>query len=234
MFSGLYQYDAKNALAPDLAEALPQMPDPQTYVIKLRANARFHSGKQLTADDVKFTYETLLTPEYGAIWRSAVATVLDSVTAQDASTVVFKLKRPFGPFLAKLALIPIVNSAQSKDDLALKPDGTGPFKFVAYQKGSLLELARHDAYHLSELKPKIGALTINVIPENSTRYANLANGVTHLAPEPGFQRSRSVEGARRDDQLGPRARQHLRLHQPQTRRWADDRQEPAPSAGICD
>src|SRR6185503_15734671 len=48
MFSGLYQYDAKNVLAPDLAEALPQMPDPQTYVIKLRANARFHSGKQLT------------------------------------------------------------------------------------------------------------------------------------------------------------------------------------------
>jgi peptide/nickel transport system substrate-binding protein len=186
MFSGLYQYDPKNALVPDLAESMPQMPDPQTYIIKLRPNARFHSGKALGAEDVKFTYDTLLTPEYGAIWRSAVSTVLDSVTVQDASTVVFKLKRPFGPFLAKLALIPIVNAQQSKDDLALKPDGSGPFKFVAYQKGSLLELARHDAYHLSELKPKIGSLTINVIPENSTRYANLANGVTHLAPEPGF------------------------------------------------
>jgi peptide/nickel transport system substrate-binding protein len=186
MFSGLYQYDAKNALVPDLAESVPQMPDPQTYVIKVRPNARFHSGKTVGAEDVKFTYDTLLTPEYGAIWRSAVSTVLDSVTARDANTVVFKLKRPFGPFLAKLALIPIVNAQQSKDDLALKPDGSGPFKFVSYQKGSLLELARHDAYHLSELKPKIGSLTINVIPENSTRYANLANGVTHLAPEPGF------------------------------------------------
>jgi peptide/nickel transport system substrate-binding protein len=186
MFSGLYQYDAKNNLVPDLADAMPQMPDPQTYILKLRSNARFHSGKQVGADDVKFTYETVLTPDYGAIWRSAVSTVLDSVTAQDSSTVVFKLKRPFGPFLAKLALIPIVNSQQSKDDLAVKPDGTGPFKFVTYEKGSLLELARHDAYHLSELKPKIGSMTINVIPENPTRYANLANGITHLAPEPSF------------------------------------------------
>jgi peptide/nickel transport system substrate-binding protein len=186
MFSGLYQYDAKRNLVPDLAESLPQMPDPQTYSIKLRPDLRFHSGKQVTSDDVRFTYETLLKPEYAAIWRTAVASVLDSVTAPDSTTVVFRLKRPFGPFLAKLALIPIVNSDQSKDELALKPDGTGPFKFVAYQKGSSLELARHDAYHLSELKPKLGSLTINVVPENATRYANLANGITHLAPEPGF------------------------------------------------
>jgi peptide/nickel transport system substrate-binding protein len=186
MFSGLYQYDARNALAPDLAESVPQMPDPQSYIVKLRSNATFHSGKKLTAEDVKFTYDTLLMPEYGAIWRSAVASVLESVTAQDASTVIFKLRRPFGPFLAKLALIPIVNAEQSKDDLALKPDGTGPFKFVSYQKGALLELARHDAYHVAELKPRLGSLTINVVPENSTRYANLANGVSHLAPEPAF------------------------------------------------
>jgi peptide/nickel transport system substrate-binding protein len=186
MFSGLYQYDAQRVLVPDLAESMPQMPDPQTYIIKLRSNARFHSGKQLTAEDVKFTYETIFKPEYGAIWRSAVATQLDTVTVDDASTVVFKLKRPFSPFLAKLSLIPIVNAEQSKDDLALKPDGTGPFKMVSYQKGSLLELASHDAYHLPDLKPRIASLTVNVVPENSTRYANLANGVTHLAPEPAF------------------------------------------------
>jgi peptide/nickel transport system substrate-binding protein len=186
MFSGLYQYDTRNTLVPDIADSMPQMPDPQTYIIKLRSNVRFHSGKAMTSADVKFTYDTLLNADYGAIWRSAVSSVLDSVTAPDASTIVFKLNKPFGPFLTKLSLIPIVNADQSKDDLALKPDGTGPFKFVAYDKGSLIQMARHDAYHLSELKPKIGALSIYVIPENSTRYANLANGITHLAPEPAL------------------------------------------------
>jgi len=186
IFSSLYQYDAKNNLVPDVAASMPQMPDPQTYIIKLRSNVRFHSGKQMTADDVKFTYDTLLKPDYGAIWRSAVSSVLDSITVQDANTVAFKLNKPFGPFLAKLALIPIVNSEQSKDDLAQKPDGTGPFKFVSYEKGSLIEMARNDGYYSSELKPKIGALSIYVIPENSTRYANLANGITHLAPEPAL------------------------------------------------
>jgi peptide/nickel transport system substrate-binding protein len=186
MFSSLYQYDARKNLVPDVASAMPQMPDPQTYIIPIRNNVRFHSGNQATAADVKFTYDTLLTPAYAAIWRSAVSSVLESVTAQDANTVVFRLNKPYGAFLTKLALIPIVNSEQSKDDLTKKPDGTGPFKFVSYQPGSVIELARHDAYHLTELKPKIGALTINVIPENSTRYANLANGVTHLAPEPAL------------------------------------------------
>ena len=185
MFSSLYQYDSTNALVPDLADAMPETPDPQTYRVKLKANARFHSGKALTSEDVKATYDTLLKPDYGAIWRSGLAPALDAVEAPDASTVVFKLKRPFGPMLTKLALVPIVNAQQSKDDLAQKPDGSGPFKFVSYQKGSLLELARHDGYHFPG-QPKIASLTVNVVPENSTRYANLANGITHLAPEPAF------------------------------------------------
>ncbi|MBV9323456.1 MAG: ABC transporter substrate-binding protein [Chloroflexi bacterium] len=186
VFSSLYQYDASNNLVPDLASSMPQMPDPQTYIVPLRSNVRFHSGKQMTADDVKFTYDTLLMPDYGAIWRSAVSAVLDSITVQDANTVVFKLNKPFGPFLTKLALIPIVNSEQSKDQLNQQPDGTGPFKFVAYQQGSVMQMARNDAYYFSELKPVIGELSIYVVPENATRYANLANGITQLAPEPAF------------------------------------------------
>lgn len=185
LFSGLYQYDAQNKIVSDLADALPQMPDPLTYVVKLKPNARFHSGKALTADDVKFTYEQVLNPQYGSIWRSHVEPAIESITARDAQTVEIKLKRPYGPMQAKLALIPIVNSQQSKDDLAIKPDGTGPFKFVAYQKGAVLELARNESYHFPGM-PKIAQLSVNVVPENPTRYANLANGVTQLAPEPSF------------------------------------------------
>jgi len=120
----------------------------------------------------------------GAIWRSAVSSVLDSVTVQDANTVVFKLNKPFSPFLTKLALIPIVNSEQSKDQLSQQPDGTGPFKFVAYQQGSVMEMARNDNYYLPDLKPPIGHLSIYVVPDNATRYANLANGITLPAPQP--------------------------------------------------
>src|SRR6266536_3884403 len=87
--------------------------------------------------------------------------------------------------LAKLAMIPIVSAQQSKDDLALKPDGAGPFKLVNYQKGNLLELARHEAYHFPG-QPKIAGVSIYVVPENATRIANLANGTTQLAPEPSF------------------------------------------------
>jgi peptide/nickel transport system substrate-binding protein len=185
IFAALYAYDAQNTLVPDLADGMPQTPDPRTYVVKLKPNARFHSGRPVTAEDVKFTYDNVVVPDYGSIWRSHVAPALESVTARDATTVEFKLKRPYIPMLAKLAMIPIVSAQQSKDDLAQKPDGAGPFKLVSYQKGNLLELARHEAYHVPG-QPNIAAVTVYVVPENATRIANLANGTTQLAPEPSF------------------------------------------------
>jgi peptide/nickel transport system substrate-binding protein len=87
--------------------------------------------------------------------------------------------------LGKMAMIPIVNAQQSKDDLANKPDGNGPFKLVNYQKGALIELARHEGYHFSG-QPKLTSVSIVVVPENATRIANVANGTTHLAPEPSY------------------------------------------------
>ncbi len=59
MFSALYGYDVQNKLVPDLADGMPQTPDPRTYVVKLKPNARFHSGRPVTAEDVKFTYDNV-------------------------------------------------------------------------------------------------------------------------------------------------------------------------------
>jgi peptide/nickel transport system substrate-binding protein len=87
--------------------------------------------------------------------------------------------------LTKMAMIPIVNAQQSKDDLAQKPDGAGPFKMVSYQKGSVLELARHDGYHFPG-QPRIGTTSIYVVPEEASRVTNLANGTSHLVPEPAI------------------------------------------------
>jgi peptide/nickel transport system substrate-binding protein len=185
IFAALYQYDDKNNLVADLADGMPQMPDPQTYLVKLKSNAKFHSGRALTAEDVKFTYDQVLDTQYGSIWRSHIEPAVDTVTARDATTIEVKLKRPYLPMLTKMAMIPIVNAQQSKDDLAQKPDGAGPFKMVSYQKGSVLELARHDGYHFPG-QPRIGTTSIYVVPEEASRVTNLANGTSHLAPEPAI------------------------------------------------
>jgi peptide/nickel transport system substrate-binding protein len=185
LFAALYQYDDKNNLVADLADGMPQNPDQLTYVVRLKSNLRFHSGRQLTADDVKFSYVQVLDTNYGSVWRSHLEPAVESITVRDALTIEVKLKRPYPPMLTKMAMIPIVSAQQSKNDLALNPDGAGPFKMVSYQKGSVLELARHDRYH-SPGQPRIVAASIYVEPEEATRIANLANGISQLAPEPAI------------------------------------------------
>lgn len=193
IFAALYQYDDKHTLVSDLADGMPQMPDQQTYVVKLKSNARFHSGRQLTADDVKFTYEQVLDAKYGSIWRSHIEPAVAAVTVRDVSTIEFKLKRPYLPMLTKMAMIPIVSAEQAKDDLAQRPDGAGPFKMVSYQKGSVLELARHDAYHFPG-QPGIAGASIYVVPEEAGRVANLSNGSSQLAPEPAISGLDALKG----------------------------------------
>jgi peptide/nickel transport system substrate-binding protein len=169
------------------------MPDPQTYVVKLKSNAKFHSGRPLTADDVKFTYTQVLDTAYGSIWRSHVEPAVDTITVRDPSTIEFKLKRLYLPMLTKMAMIPIVGAHQSKDDLAQNPDGAGPFKMVSYQKGSVLELARHDGYHFPG-QPGLAGVSIYVVPEEAGRVANLANGTSQLMPEPAISGLDALKG----------------------------------------
>ena len=80
---------------PNLAQAMPEQPDPQTYIYKLRP-AKFHNGRQLMFRDVKYTYERNARSD--SAWRLDY-TWLDTVTTPDANTVVIKTKYPFSDAL---------------------------------------------------------------------------------------------------------------------------------------
>src|SRR5215813_3780941 len=63
VFNGLTTIDQNLEPQADLAEKIDQ-PDPQTYVFTLRKGVKFHDGTDLTADDVKATYDTMLDPDF--------------------------------------------------------------------------------------------------------------------------------------------------------------------------
>ncbi len=106
LYNGMYRIDDKLAVVPDIAAALPeQSADGLTWTIKLRDDVKWHDGTPVTADDVKFTYDLALSPNctYIPDTCSAIGDNVESVTVVDPTTVEFKLKQKFAPFLIQLA-----------------------------------------------------------------------------------------------------------------------------------
>jgi len=93
MYDNLVVLDEHLRVAPRLAERLDH-PDPLTYIVSLRRGVRFHDGRELTADDVVYTYGFMLDPTFVSAKKGAYRE-LKSVAAADRYTVVFRLSAPF-------------------------------------------------------------------------------------------------------------------------------------------
>jgi peptide/nickel transport system substrate-binding protein len=145
-YSLLYRLDPAdnvNKIIPDVADGMPQISsDKLTWTVKIRTDVTFHDGTKLTSEDVKATYDKIIKPPTGvtSVRASAYAAV-DSVSAPDPATVVFKLKFATASFQANLAS-PwnyIYSAAKLKADPKWYEKnimGTGPFTYVEYVKGS--------------------------------------------------------------------------------------------------
>jgi peptide/nickel transport system substrate-binding protein len=126
----------------DIAESWTVSKDGQTYTFKIRKGVKFHDGSELTAKDVKASYDKILNPPAGvkSLRKTAYAAIA-SVDAPDAGTFVVKLKYPESSMLLNLASP--WNWIYKADILAKDPKwyeknvmGTGAFAFVEHVKGS--------------------------------------------------------------------------------------------------
>src|SRR5918996_2356976 len=143
-YSTLLRFDPENypKIVGDVAESWQISKDRLTYTFKIRQGIQFHDGSQLTAKDVKATYDKIIFPPEGVVSaRQATYAVVDKVESPDVQTVVFRLKHPSASFLANLASP--WNFIYKADILAEDPRwyeknimGTGPFTYVEYVAGS--------------------------------------------------------------------------------------------------
>jgi peptide/nickel transport system substrate-binding protein len=93
-YSLLVKFDGKEfpKIVPDLAESWSVAPDGMTYTFKIRSGVKFHDGSPLTSEDIKASYDRIISPPEGVVSiRKAYYSDL-AVEAPDANTVVFKLK----------------------------------------------------------------------------------------------------------------------------------------------
>ncbi|MEA2515663.1 MAG: peptide/nickel transport system substrate-binding protein [Thermomicrobiales bacterium] len=182
VFDGLVVLDSTLVPQPALATSWDN-PDPTTWVFHLRQGVKFHDGTDLTADDVVYTFETILDENFAAPFRALYAPIT-SVTATDPQTVQFKLKEPYAPFLSymDMAIVPKHVAEDASKDFANNPVGTGAFKFVSWERNSKIELTANADYWNGA--PKLSGVQLFIIPDNTVRATALETGDLDLIHSP--------------------------------------------------
>jgi peptide/nickel transport system substrate-binding protein len=156
---------------------------PQTWRFHLRSGVKFHDGSPFSADDVKFTFDRYSNTKAttGNSW--SVGPWYDHITVVDPSTVDFATKYAVPNLPAILAYAPeivsktAVEKAGQVDAAELSGPalvGTGPFKFVSWEKGVAVNMQRFDGYWGGPAK--VAKITIVPIADDQTRANALSSG----------------------------------------------------------
>ncbi|MFI7241954.1 ABC transporter substrate-binding protein [Streptomyces qinglanensis] len=179
IFDGLLTHDARMNLRPALATRLPQVSkDGRTYTYDLRKGVTFSDGKPFTAEDVVYTYETILDEKTDNPSKGELDAV-ESVTAEGKHRVVFRLSYPYAAF-AERTVLPIASQAvASRTDVNTgsyntQPVGTGPYVLTRWRKGEKLSFKANPHYWGG--KPKVERFTVAVIEDDDVRATRLRSG----------------------------------------------------------
>jgi peptide/nickel transport system substrate-binding protein len=179
IFDGLLARDAGLKLKPALATALPKITDDgRTYTFTLRDGVKFSDGEPLTADDVVYTYETILDAKTNNTAKSELDAV-KSVRANGDDKVVFTLKYPYAPFAARTVLPIVPEHIAGKQDpntgtFNTEPVGTGPYVLTRWSKGEKLTFKANP--HYWGPAPKVKSFTMAIVADDDVRATRLRSG----------------------------------------------------------
>jgi peptide/nickel transport system substrate-binding protein len=184
LFSYLVAADARGALTGDLATAVPSLAnggisyDGKTYTYHLRAGVRWHDGAPLTARDVAFSWRAIVSSRNNVLHREGYQEVA-RIDTPDARTVVVHLKRRYPPFVTQFfttlqegakPVVPehLLGRAPEINDVPFNasPVGSGPFRFVAWERGRRIVLAANENYFKG--RPKLARIELSILPDMNT------------------------------------------------------------------
>lgn len=178
---GLLHFDANMNIVPWLAHSYSISDDGLVYTFELEQGVRFHNGREMVAEDVKFSLERILDPATGSRRRQNLE-IIDRVEVIDTYTVAIHLQGAFAPFLANMvgvwaAVIPA--ESVNADGSISHPVGTGPFQFVSYDMGDRLVLDRFDGYW-REGVPYLDRVVMAPVSDDAARMVALRTGAVDL------------------------------------------------------
>ncbi len=166
---GLVRLSEDWSIQPALADEWETRDGGQTVVVRLVRDARFHSGRAVTAEAVVENFDRICAPDSQSFQRSDYE-VIASLTALDQSTVRFELREPYSPFLGLLANATGMTDVRSiaTRDPRTSPVGAGPYELVRWASGDHLELRAFSDYHLAKV-PRVAEVYWRFVPDAVAR-----------------------------------------------------------------
>lgn len=183
MFNGLTRLNPETYVPePMLATEWSVSDDGLAWTFKLREDVRWHDGQPFTAEDVKFSMDAVLDPQ----WRSTVGTNLrpvEKTEVVDAHTVRFTMSQPFPAFPVYLAnrfqvapkhLLEGQDLVHFNEFNKRNPIGTGAFKMERYIPGDHISLVANEDFFLG--RPHLDRIIFKILPDENTQIAQLRSG----------------------------------------------------------
>src|SRR5918993_269953 len=201
-------------IIPALADSYEIAADGRTYTFHLNPDAKWHDGTDVTAEDLKFTFDVALDEKSPNPRRSTILQQLESYRVIDEHTFEMVSKEPFATFLYDVpfavTIMPkhiwegVAPEAWPNDPGSTGQDparvvGTGPFKFQEWRQGESVTLVRNDAYYDKEAVPVIDELVMRILPDPATEVEALKAGeidIVEVIPAPQVEEVQNTEGLR--------------------------------------
>ena len=214
LFDGLVQFDQTLAISPALARFWKASRDGLTWTFTLREGVKFHHGREVTAEDVVYSFTRILDPKtrsgaadaFSVIkgaqeFREGKAKEVAGLTALDRHTVQVALSEATIPFVSILAvghakIVPREIVEQQGEAFGTQPIGTGPFKLARWDRGREIVLAANPDYF--DGPPKLSRIVYRVYPgaQLDAMYEDFQRGSLEDSPIPAREYRRIVANGR--------------------------------------
>ncbi|HTD47053.1 MAG TPA: peptide ABC transporter substrate-binding protein [bacterium] len=214
---GLVAANEKGEYFPQLATEVPSpanggvSQDGKTITYRLRPGLAWSDGRPLTCDDVKFTWEAIVTPKSGAVTTSGYDEI-QTVDCPNAKTAVVRYKDYYAPALSRFRWILPRHATgdptnMTKWEYNRKPLGSGPFKIVEWASADHITLVRNERYRVKE-QPYLDRVIIRIVPSREVGKQLLRTGDVDVVwdlVESDVPELRGVSGVRISSPPGPEA-----------------------------
>jgi len=194
LFSRLLDYEPGTTnLVPDLATEMPKISaDGKTFEFNIRDDVKFHNGRLLVAEDIKYSIERAVNPKTqspGAGFFASIdgfdaassgkSTDISGITVNSPTSITFKLSRPDATFLHVMAInfasvVPKEDAEKFGPDFGKNPVGSGAFKFTSWALGQKLTLDKNTDYYREGL-PKLDQINFEVGVDPTVALQRLKN-----------------------------------------------------------
>jgi peptide/nickel transport system substrate-binding protein len=171
-------YDSNMQLQPMLAESWEISDDYKQIKFNLRRGVQFHTGRELAADDVKWSLQRLQDPKIGSPLTGRIA-LMTGVDTPDKYTVIVKASRPWVEAFDLFEQANIIDPVTFQDVGVTKPTGTGPFVFAEYAQGDHLRLIKNTNYWRRD-RPYLDEVVVSIRRDAQTAVVEFEAGTTDM------------------------------------------------------